>query len=382
MIERAFDSQQDLTAVVDGFEKFLETVPMRYASNAEAFDFARESEAPFFVDWLSIEQQFSGDVPEISEGLVQAVSPEGELQWQSVQHSQIRGSYDTSLRIRSHGGRVQFSGNVSRFGRPDNLFGYSLGECIQRINAITAQLGLPPFTAGEKMYRNVQTRSATLLSPMWTGAKLTRIDLTANYETGSAENARAYLEWLSQQQTSARVKVGTHGGHGETVDWGRGSRRVYAKAYNKAIELLRHDGPARLVQHCNDVGIIRFEVTVKATQLHTMGCNYLGGLDMGQLIELFQDRAAVLTRAEHTHDDLEQLPNHFRRTARDYLAGDDVRSHLSLASWKRHRKALLPYGIDIAVARNVVDFKPRVRVIELAPARVPSWYELGERKAA
>jgi hypothetical protein len=286
------------------------------------------------------------------------------------------------LRIRSHGGRVQFSGNVSRFGRPDNVWGFSMGECLRRINAVTAQLGLPPFTAGERFYRNVNTSSGTRLAPSWTGARVTRIDLTANFETGSADNARAYLEWLSSQQTTARIKVGTHGGHGETVDWGRGSRRVYAKAYNKAIELERHDGPRQLIDHCNEVGLVRFEVTVKATQLHTMGCNYLGGLDMGQLFELYKDRAAVLTRAEHTHDDLEQLPNHLRRTARDYLAGDDVRSHVSLATFKRHRAGLLAYGIDIAVPRKVLDFKPRVRVIELKPAARPSWYELDERLAA
>lgn len=365
----------------------LSLVPAPGLPDAGNLDyFAREIDVPFFVDWLSLEQVHPFEVPTVSEGFVQFTDQDGVLQWMSPQHSKVRGSFDTSLRIRAHGNKVEFSGNVSRFGRADNLFGFDLGVCLRRVNEVLTSLGLPEFSPGQKFYRTSRSSTSPRLTPAWTGCKLTRIDLTANYQTGSADNARAYLEWLSSQQTSARVKVGTHGGHGETVDWGRGSRRVYAKAYNKAIELARHNGEGptsrQLIDYCNEVGLVRFEVTVKATQLHTMGCNYLGGLDMGQLVELFKDRAAVLTRAEHTHDDLDELPNHFRRTARDYLAGDNVRDHLSLASFKRHRAALLPYGIDIAVARNVVDFKPRVRVIELSPCVRPSWYEFDERLRA
>jgi hypothetical protein len=218
-------------------------------------------------------------------------------------------------------------------------------------------------------------RSNGEIEAFWTGARISRVDLTANFECGSPSDARAYLAWLESQQHSARVKVGTHP-DGETVDWGRGSRRIYSKVYLKSAELSRHGAPAELIQHCENVGLLRFEVTVKSTQLIAMGCQYLGGLDMGQLIELFEDRRAVMTRAEHSHDDLEHLPNHFRRTARDYLAGDDVRARMSLASFKRHRKAILAYGIDIAVKRNVINFKPAVRVIEVRPAVRPSWYHL------
>jgi hypothetical protein len=154
------------------------------------------------------------------------------------------------------------------------------------------------------------------------------------------------------------------------------------KVYIKSAELRKHDGSPDLIEYCEKVGIVRFEITAKATQLQDMDCNYLGGFDMNKIVDLFTDRAAVLTRAEHTHDDMEQLPNHLRRTARDYLAGDDLSLHLSRATLFRHRSGLLPYGIDISVRRNVVDFKPRVRVIELKPASVPSWYQLDERLAA
>jgi hypothetical protein len=325
-----------------------------------------EPERSFFIDWLSLYQEHQGPLPLVSAGVVWSTDADGQVKWKCVKASTIEGSFDTSVQVRCDGNTV---------------FGYDLDRCLGIVNSILAELGLPPFTKGEKFYRHVKTQAGLDLKSAWTGAHITRLDLTANFETGSLSNARAYLEWLATQQASARIKVGTHG-DGETVDWGRGSRALYAKAYLKAPELRKHGASLELIDHCEVVGLVRFELTVKATWLHNAGMNYLGGLDMDQLELLFEERKGVLTRAEHTHDDMQELPNHLRRTARDWLAGDDLERRVSLATFKRHRKALLPYGIDIAVRRNVIDFKPRVRTIEVRPARVPAWYDFGERKAA
>lgn len=335
----------------------------------------------FFVDWLSLKQAHAVPLPVVSSGVVWAADEHGQLKWKTIKALKHEGSFETSVQVRCDGSTVHFSGNVSRFCRADNLFGYSLTRCIDIVNEILAFFSLPPFTLGRKYYRTVKTAGSARLAPAWTGASITRIDLTANFETGSLSNARAYLEWLAAQQGSARVKVGTHG-DGETVDWGQGSRAVYAKCYLKSEELRRHGSENyQLIDHCEAVGLVRFEVTVKATWLHNAGCNYLGGLDMAQLEMLFEDRKKVLTRAEHTHDELETLPRPIRCTARDYLAGDDITRNNSERTLRRHRAALLPYGIDIAVKRNVINFKPRIRVIEVRPASVPSWYDF-ERKAA
>lgn len=340
-----------------------------------------ETGTPFFVDWLSLRQTHDQDLPEINAGVVCGMDVHGEIVWRTTRPSVVEGSHETSVQIRCDGHTVVFSGNVSRFGRTDNLFGFDMAACMRRVNGILQRLGLPPFTMGRKFMRHIKTRQGASLVPAWTGCHITRIDLTANFETGSLSNARAYLEWLSTQQGNARLKVGTHV-DGETVDWGRGSRRIYTKVYLKSAELRKHNGPPELIEHCENVGLIRFEVTLKSTQLHAMGCNYLGGLDMTQLEMLFEERRQVLTRAEHTHDDLEQLPNALRRTARDYLAGDDLQQRMSRATFFRHRAGLLPYGIDIAVKRNVINFKPRVRVIEVRPATAPTWYDFNERLAA
>lgn len=341
-----------------------------------------QREEAFFVDWLTIRQTHEHQLPEVNCGVVMGVDVNGEVEWQTKRASRIEGSFETSVQVRCDGNTVTFHGNVSRFGRSNNLFGYSFGQCLIRVNNILQRLGLPPFTAGQKFYRQVRHDSGECsLRPAWTGATISRIDLTANFETGSMSDARAYLAWLSTQQGSSRLKVGTYP-DGETVEWGKGSRYLYQKVYIKSTDMKKRGGPQELIDYCESVGLVRFEVTAKSTWLIEKGCNYLGGFDMKQLELLFEERTSLLTRAEHTHDDLEELPNAYRRTARDYLAGDDLKKRMSKVSFWRHRKAILPYGIDISVARNVVNFQPRIRVIELKPASVPTWYQLDERLVA
>lgn len=343
---------------------------------------------PFFVDWLSLYQSHAEELPVIDDGCVMGVDTTGELVWKTNRKARVEGSHETSVAVRCDGHTVWFEGNVSRFGRTNNLFGFDLAECLRRVNDILAKLGLPPFTWGRKFHRPKKTHTAGgglvntgELEECWTGARLTRIDLTANYGAGSLADARAYMEWLATQQHSARVKVDTYA-DGETVDWGRGSKRIYAKCYLKSAEMLRRGAPPHLVEYCENIGLIRFEVTVKSTQLIAMGCQYLGSLDMEQLVTLFDDRRAVMGRAEHSTDDLAELPNHIRRTARDYLAGDDLAAAMSRATFHRHRSALLKYGLDISVKRNVINFQPKVRVIELRALSAPCWYQFDERKYA
>lgn len=359
----------------------------------EPANFGQSARSGIFCDWISIHQDHGCELPIVNDGIVMSVDEDGQVRWKSHRPTAVEGSHSTQVRVRSDGnGYVSFSGNVSRFGRPHNLFGFDLGECLHRINEILGWYGLPPFTRGMEIPRiskvsgrwcSADRGRAMQVKIEWTGARITRLDLTQNFGTGSLSDARAYMEWLSTQQHTARIKVGTYH-DGETVDWGRGSRRIYSKAYLKSAELARHGAPVEAVRYCEDRGVIRFEVTVKSTQLIDMGCHFLGSLDMTQLELLFAERREVMTRAEHTHDDLEQLPNTLRRTARDWLAGDDLAKRMSERTFRRHRKELLEYGIDIAVKRNVVEFKPRVRVIEVRPLTQSDFQDFlyEQRKAA
>lgn len=352
--------------------------------------------APFFVDWVTVSQTHHQPVPTVDAGAVWKADADGRVEWRTVASVRHEGSHETSVLVRSDGHRVEFSGNVSRFGRPDNLFGFGLATCLERINAIVAAFGLPPFSAGVRSVvskregdgrwhdgsgvegkRQVPPRRTGGQRYAWTGARFSRLDLTANYCAGSPEDLHAVMQYLGTQR--ANRKDGQTYASGETVSWGGGSRRLYQKAYDKGTELRKRKGDPRLIDYCDAAGLLRFEVTAKSLQLTDLGCAFLGdyerGRAMGELIQLFNERTEVLRRPSMATDDLSTLPRHLRATARDYLAGDDCASTLSRPTFYRHRAALLPYGIDIAI-RNVTPFRPRVRVVELAPAVMPSWYQL------
>ena len=345
-----------------------------------------EPDPPFFFDWISIHQDHSGrDLPFVSAGVVWATDEDGAVTWKTVKTKKIEGSHETSVQIRCDGQSVKFEGNVSRFGRTDNVWGFSFSECLRIINRILSSLGLPPFTSGEKGEVTVKTSKGKDSKVIWSGARITRLDLTANYQTGSISDARAYMRWLENQQPGGRIKVGTFQ-DGETVDWGRGSKFLYSKVYLKSTELKRRSGPQNLIEYTESIGLIRFEITVKSKWLFANSMTYLGAFDMTKLIALFNDRAKILTRAEQTVDDLEDIQSRaLRCTARDYLAGDDLSKKMSTPTFYRHRSALLPYGIDISVPLNIQKLPTKVRVIELQPAKIPDWYQFHqpqESKAA
>lgn len=336
-----------------------------------------EPAAPFFIDWLTVTQVHPGaGLPAVDSGCVIACNDDGTLDWKTVKARKHEGSWETSLMVKCDGERVTVSGNVGRFGRPDNLFGYGWRECFQRLAEVLAYYGLPPFTAGGRVEVSRGRGDSRDVTYQWTGARISRIDLTANYETGSAAGAHALLQYLGSQH--AGRKTGAVLGAGETVEWGRGSRRQYWKAYIKHLEMRRH-GCARpeLADYCEARGIVRFEGTIRSNTLTDIGAAYLGdyerGFGMGQLIKLFNEHTQVLERPTRTTDDLDDLPRHLRATARDYIAGMDLTRTMKTATLYRHRAALLPYGIDIFV-RNVKPFAPRVQVINVKPADVPAWY--------
>ena len=332
-----------------------------------------------FVDWLSIRQEHYGvKLSKFSDGQVVRFDVDGKPEWVSYLKVRFDGSHDTALYVRCDGSSVFLEGNVGRFCRHENVFGLSFNDVIIKANSILSSIGLPPFSSGRSFYASSRNGKPVR---EWTGAIITRLDLTQNYSTGSRENASVYMRWLASQQAS-RIKTGTYA-DSETVDFGRGSKYVYAKAYLKAGELRYHAKKKRLendvyinrvADWCDSVGLVRFEVTYKSFLLRRLGCRFLGGFDMSALVSDFENRSSVLSRCSVDCDDLSSLPIKTLGVYRMWLGGDDL-SRLSRSAFYRHRAALLPFGVDIAVKSKVVNFQPRVRVIRLSPVQAPSWYE-------
>lgn len=341
-----------------------------------------------FCDWVSIYQTHDAlvdQLPKINDGCFVRYDVEGAHESTTLKKLKIEGSHETGIFLRCDGQTVWFEGNVSKFGRQDNVFGFSFIDCISRINAILASLALPPFTAGTAFRSQINDKIH------YTGARITRLDLTNNFQSGSPENAYAFMRHLAMQQAS-RLKTGVHG-KGETVDFGRGSRRVYSKAYLKAPELLRHMKKqakgeetaysvpfdpyiSRLAAWCDSVGLVRFETTYKSTYLIDNTQNFLGGLDMRCLELDFLQRQEVFTRSNCEADELSSLDKNTLACYRMWQAGDDITAKFKKSQFYKHRAALLPHGIDIAIKSNVLNFQPRVKVIQLSQCPVPDFYQL------
>jgi hypothetical protein len=361
----------------------------RKVSLTDETNLPNQAPGQIFCDWISIYQHHGLGLPVFADGCVIKYDADGVHEFTTLKKSRIEGSHESAVFIRCDGETVWFEGNVSKFGRQDNVFGYSFDQCIERINALLATLGLPPFTAGKRM-EAVKYSGDDAFEWVWTGARLTRIDVTENFVAGSKENAYAFMRFLAGQQAS-RLKTGVYG-EGETVDFGRGSKYAYAKAYLKGPELLRHARKLKdpdnarqrayspylemLAAWCSSIGLVRFETTYKARYLTQHKLQYLGAFNMNQLELDFAERKSVFTRSECDVDQLTDLEPKTLAMYRMWQAGDDITSKCSRATFYRHRARLLPYGVDIAIKSNVIKFQPKTRVITLGPVSPPDFYEL------
>lgn len=307
----------------------------------------------------------------------------------------IRGSHDSKMQIASDGTTLSMKGNPGRFGRPDNLFNLGFDETIAMCNKIAAQQGFSEnsFVRGVRdPYTKSQLASFDLKDgdlpeePYRDGARVWSIHMTRNYSTGSPENAQAFVEWANTQ-TMARVKKGRLGP--STLVWGSLSY-CQVELYDKAKEMMAHaKGPdakkamalSPAYQYALSNGIIRLEVKCAKDFLKHRKLTFLGNWDMGTVTQLFEEKSEIMNRgsalvAMEDEDILALLPSRTRVHAAAWMAGIDVRKHMSLRTFFRHAAVLRPYGIDICEKRNVTVIRPKMRTVDVAPLEVPAWYQL------
>lgn len=324
-----------------------------------------------FIDWLTIRQEHPQGCSAVNGGQVFSIDPDGVEEWRSAKRLKVPGSFETGLQVRSDGHAVEVSGNPSRWCRPDNVFGFDVAGCVEVINGALAAVGLPPFTAGHR--RTVADAEGEGVHK-WTGARISRIDVTENWVAGSDRDAREVLRYLQGQAMGARR--GTLLGE-TTMMFGAG-RRMAFKVYLKGAEMRAHGNGGEVANWCESNGVVRVELTLRGMQLSTIGVPpYVGELlqehAMAKIAAEFTKRCEVLRRGEGAVDDLSALPKLVQLTAFKYRNGEDVRQDMNERTFYRHRKALL-HLMDIAVPPPPRKAEPKVRPIILRPAVAPDWY--------
>lgn len=326
------------------------------------------------VDWITAKIPFFYP-GELSGGRVLKVSPDGSIEWETATRLAVVGSYDDKIQVRTaavdpdgNTTMIEFSGNPVKWLQGHNVWGTSdiLNLVYEFALALSATLGVP---------RQPDTVLASLRKGNY---KVSRVDLNGMFELDNRQNV---LSWIHAASATARTRQGTGVLRGDTVYFGKHSRRWSIKCYSKGQELEAHppniELPAILTDWANDK--LRIELTLRSLELKQLGLNTAANWRTVEEADVYRDYVGRIEMAKQTvRDDLVlQIENKAARsTYQLWKDGHDVRSILPKPTFYRHRAALKPYGVDIAIkpplnaTANVV---PLRRVIEMRPATLPHW---------
>ncbi|EGY3901384.1 phage/plasmid replication domain-containing protein, partial [Escherichia coli] len=132
-----------------------------------------------FFDWLSIEQDFGYQLPILGDVAYQRVHLQsGEASSLSQPVFQHKGSFCDVVSILIRGSLLRMTGNPSRWGRVDNLFGLtSVDACVCVFNSILLDLGLPLFTKCTRIFPS-QTKENDRVRLISDGAIVKELHIT------------------------------------------------------------------------------------------------------------------------------------------------------------------------------------------------------------
>jgi len=364
----------------------------------------------FFFDWLTVEQDFGFELPFLSDVAYQRIHVEsGEGSSLNQTPFTHKGSFCDTILIKIRGSVLKFSGNPSRWGRLDNLFGLSsVDACISVYNSICRDLGLPQFTRCTRLLP-CQTPDAT--RQKWTsdGAIIKELHITQNISVG-AGNVDDYLSGLSTQRY--RNSIPRLHSNGKSVDWlsARGNANlIYPTVYDKAHEIELHALPKfknvfgeesdnynylkSLAEYCRSIGLVRFEQKLKSRYLQKHDLSYWGISDYSVLNDLHNEFINVDKKLQVTAMDFETISERLFNLGIVETTRAANTTAIYAVQWmhghtfdfnkkqvKTHRARLRKIGIDIAQRCNISKFSPvfvtATREVKPVPVQIPSWYQM------
>lgn len=311
------------------------------------------------LDWYS--GLIGYDAEALKLGRLYEVSPDGEVMYSTERWMKAKGSYESSVQVkrdsstaamRSAAERnnllcfptvLQVSGNPVKFLQGHNAFGpsvSSLGPVIQAF-ARALPLDLRPLDAD---------------NPLWPAVHRSRVDITVMIDLGSDQ---AVHDWLRHAATETRSRHGIPERDqrgltaGDTVYWGKHSRRWTMKAYCKFCELKAHPCSERDMQRLLREfveGQLRLELTLRRTELKNRGT-----LDEGLVWEYFE-RIGIGVMKMDVWSERPNLKPAVENVLTLWLAGVDVRVRLPKATFYKYRRIIQEeVGVDISLDRHTQD---------------------------
>lgn len=369
----------------------------------------------FHFDWLVIEQDFRFEIPNqvISSlfdfGMIGVHLDTGELQT-GIRTGKYRhkGSYCDEVSIRISGSVIRMEGNPSRWGRCENLFGFTtIDACVGCFNNILSSLKLPTFTRCTEIFHG-QTKENEKVRTFSNGAIIKRLDITTNKVVGKG-NEKTFIKALSQMRY--RNSIGRLHTNGCTADWlsQKGNANlIYPSCYIKHEELKLHSYDKiknkfgehsdefqyykKVYDCCEANGVVRFEQKLKSRYLQKEGLCYWGLSDFTKLEPLQEEFLNMYKKLSVSKIELQTIAEQLvakgivdtlrkANTTASYAmrwAGGEDMNVLPERTFKRHRAILRKIGIDIATPCDTDKFQA-VQVISceqiiVKPFTAPDFY--------
>ena len=329
------------------------------------------------IDWMTLSTDASlldpQTVTKIAGGQdkIMRVSPEGEVKWVMPCRANIRSdSHQITVRI---GSCLDIQGSPARTkGTRDNVFGEA--------TPVNAFLDMVQFLS------NTLEVSLPCNPTCW---RLTRMDVTGNFDLGSLPNVRQALNYLRHVE-GGRYQVKTEA---ETVYWAKSSRLRAGKAYAKGPHM-RHLAEKGQVDLTPDQlflvdRLLRLEVRLgnqfwrervaqrwyqwSSEQLYEQFTAYFGQfigkvevVEVDKLLDELMKVAPTEGLAKAAYRTWLLIQSHGMEKAREFMAK---------ATWHRHKRLLQDCGVSWADFhhRALVPFRRKTIVLS-DPVR--SWEDL------
>jgi II/X family phage/plasmid replication protein len=211
--------------------------------------------------------------------------------------------------------------------------------------------------------------------------RISTVDINQAFELPTRSDV---LAWIRAAEYKSRTRHGRPQMKGGTIYWGKHSQRWALKAYSKGeeIEVPKHRLPEALLdtplaKWANNK--LRLELRLKSKELEKLGIETAADLTPVRARQLYGEYVGRLDMKEQIALSTEEhlkLPQRLRGTYALWRCGEDLRSTLPKATYFRHRKAFLEYGIDIALRQESLDRSnvvPLIRILQAEPASIPEW---------
>ena len=329
------------------------------------------------IDWVTSRLRCTHDTAKLFGGLVVSLNSKGDVEWQTEKRVVVEGSYSKNITVRSHTDAViEISGNPAKFLQGHNVFGsddliHLVIKTLERL--VTLDIGLTPTE------EELQKLSKGFFS-------VTRVDVNDHFAFNSEKSAKAYLRAIANSSNMRHRGPGQF--RGDTLYFSPQSRRMVAKIYHKGDEIHSTKKEHRL--HDDFLAIpelvayatnsLRLEIKILSTQLKdwelNYGYNWTPETPFYLLKKHFIDKLELSENMPIQDDVLETLPSRLRLVYAAWTSGEDLKRVLPETTFRRHRKALREYGIDISIVQeqkpkdNII---PMIKYLEVTPMGIPSW---------